>query len=35
MNKRWTEKIDIYMGTDVQKARDWGKREVMITWNVD
>lgn len=31
MNKRWTNKIDIYMGTDVQKALQWGIREVKIT----
>ena len=33
MNKRWTKKIDIYMGTDEQAAREWGKRRVRITWN--
>jgi 3D (Asp-Asp-Asp) domain-containing protein len=35
MNKRWTKKIDIYMGNDIQKARDWGKQEVRISWQVD
>lgn len=35
MNKRWKKKIDIYMGTDVQKARDWGKQQVQISWQVD
>ncbi|WKK82878.2 3D domain-containing protein [Marivirga arenosa] len=30
MNKRWTRKIDIYMGLDVQAARSWGKKEVEI-----
>jgi 3D (Asp-Asp-Asp) domain-containing protein len=34
MNKRWTQKIDIYMGTDVEAARRWGKRKVRITWEV-
>ena len=24
MAARWTNKIDIYMGHDVTKARDWG-----------
>ena len=33
MNRRWTCKIDIYMGTDVQAAREWGKREVIIQWD--
>ncbi|CCO23541.1 3D domain-containing protein [Maridesulfovibrio hydrothermalis] len=32
MNKRWTEKIDIYMGLDTKAAKDWGKREVTITF---
>lgn len=35
MNKRWQKKIDIYMGTDVQKAREWGKQQVQISWKVD
>lgn len=30
MHYRWTKKIDIYMGTDTQAARNWGKRQVMI-----
>ena len=32
MNKRWEDKIDIYMGNDVKAAREWGKRTVTITW---
>lgn len=32
MNKRWTRKIDIYMGKDVEAAREWGVREVTIRW---
>lgn len=32
MNKRWTDKIDIYMGLDKKAAKDWGKREVTITF---
>lgn len=31
MNKRWRNKIDIYMGRDVQAARNWGRRHVTIT----
>ncbi|GAA5033714.1 lipoprotein [Marivirga lumbricoides] len=30
MNKRWTNKIDIYMGLNEEKARNWGKQEVAI-----
>lgn len=32
MNKRWTEKIDIYMGLDEEAALEWGKQEVEITY---
>ena len=32
MNKRWTRRIDIYMGTNVKAAEEWGKREVTIRW---
>lgn len=32
MNKRWKNKIDIYMGKDVKKAKEWGNRQVVIYW---
>ena len=32
MNKRWENKIDIYMGNDVEKAKQWGKQQVVIYW---
>ncbi|WP_391593241.1 3D domain-containing protein [Winogradskyella sp.] len=32
MNKRWTNKIDIYMGEDVKKAILWGKKRVIINY---
>ncbi len=32
MNKRWKKKIDIFMGKDKQKAREWGKKTVTIHW---
>jgi len=35
MNKRWEKKIDIYMGLDVKKAKEWGKRKVKIYWKDD
>lgn len=35
MNKRWTKKIDIYMGLDEEVAREWGKRKVTISWKVE
>ncbi|PSW04951.1 hypothetical protein C9I89_11630 [Photobacterium lipolyticum] len=31
MHKRWSRKIDIYMGKDIQAARNWGRRSVTIT----
>jgi 3D (Asp-Asp-Asp) domain-containing protein len=30
MHRRWSKKIDIYMGTDVTAAHEWGKREVTL-----
>ncbi len=33
MNKRWTKKIDIYMGMDRRKAFKWGRRKVDILWD--
>ncbi len=32
MNKRWKNKIDIFMGNDREKALKWGKRKVRIYW---
>jgi 3D (Asp-Asp-Asp) domain-containing protein len=32
MAKRWERKIDIYMGVDIDAAREWGKRRVTIRW---
>lgn len=34
MNKRWTKKIDIYMGEDSEGAKNWGKQEVDITFKL-
>lgn len=30
MNSRWKNKIDIYMGIDLKKARKWGRKRVNI-----
>jgi 3D (Asp-Asp-Asp) domain-containing protein len=30
---RWKRRIDIYMGTDEDAARRWGKRPVRISWS--
>lgn len=32
MHRRWSKKIDIYMGNDRKKALAWGKRKVIIHW---
>jgi 3D (Asp-Asp-Asp) domain-containing protein len=32
MGRRWSRRIDIYMGDDVEAARRWGVREVQIHW---
>lgn len=32
MHKRWQQKIDIYMGTNYKKAKNWGKQTVTISW---
>lgn len=34
MNKRWEQKIDIYMGVNIDLAKEWGTREVTIRWEV-
>ena len=35
MHRRWTRRIDIYMGMDVQAALIWGKRPVVIRWEAE
>jgi len=32
MNKRWRNRIDIYMNTDRQKALKFGKRKLKVYW---
>jgi 3D (Asp-Asp-Asp) domain-containing protein len=32
MARRWRKKIDIYLGDDVQAAKNWGKQSVTIRW---
>jgi hypothetical protein len=34
MHPRWKNRIDIYMGVDVKKARQWGRRKVTIQYGV-
>jgi len=35
MNRRWRNRIDVYMGTDVKAARKWGKRKVNISYRIE
>lgn len=35
MNKRWERKIDIYMGESLEDAKDWGKQQVTIVWDME
>lgn len=32
MPARWSRRIDLFMGDDVEAARAWGKRRVRIHW---
>jgi len=32
MHWRWEKRIDIYMGVDIQAAREFGKKNVQIKW---
>lgn len=33
MAARWKDHIDLYMGEDVEAARNWGRRRVRIHWS--
>ena len=32
MNRRWRNRIDIYMGLDIKKAREWGRKKIDICY---
>ena len=32
MHHRWKNKIDIYMGENVQKAKNWGRKKITIQY---
>ncbi|MFS4468306.1 3D domain-containing protein [Maribacter sp. 2210JD10-5] len=34
MHWRWRNRIDIYMGNNIKKARQWGRRKVIIQYAV-
>lgn len=35
MNKRWKNRIDIYMGNDVKAAKKWGRKKVRIQYRLE
>jgi len=35
MHSRWEQKIDIYMGVNRERAREWGTQKVTIKWEVE
>ena len=35
MAKRWTKRIDIYMGEKVEKAKKWGVKDLEIVYEVE
>ncbi|WP_040281956.1 3D domain-containing protein [Psychroserpens damuponensis] len=35
MNRRFKNKIDLYMGTDVKAAKKWGRRKVNISYRIE
>lgn len=34
MHFRWKKRIDIFMGKDLEAARNWGKQKVCITYGI-
>lgn len=34
MHYRWRNKIDVYMGLDVEKAREWGRKKLKVHYRV-
>lgn len=34
MHQRWQNRIDIYMGEDLEKAREWGKKKIVIHYGI-
>ncbi len=34
MNKKYRGKIDIYMGNDVKKAKEWGRKKLSIHYGI-
>ena len=35
MHSRWRNRIDIYMGENIEKAKEWGRRKITISYAVE
>ena len=35
MNRRWQNRIDIYMDNDVKAAKEWGRKMVTIKYRLE
>lgn len=35
MHKRWKKRIDIYMGTNVKAAKNWGRKKIIIAYGIE
>jgi len=35
MNRRWQNRIDIYMGIDVKAAKEWGRKKLTISYRLE
>ncbi len=35
MHQRWQNRIDIYMGENVEKAKEWGRKKITIRYAVE
>ena len=35
MHERWKNHIDIYMGTDVKAAKEWGRKKLKIKYRLE
>ena len=35
MNRRWTKRVDIYMGDDVNAAKQWGRKKIILHYRVE
>ncbi|MDO1500602.1 hypothetical protein Q2T40_10715 [Winogradskyella maritima] len=35
MNRRYRNTIDVYMGYDVKKAREWGRRQIKVCYKTE